>query len=126
VIAGDYQGATGAASTFTPVNILNARMKKGASAAFNFPAENNTAFLVVEGSVIVNNADKVPTDHFGLLENAGEDFSVTAEEDAVVLVLSGQPINEPIAAHGPFVMNSRAELMQAFEDYNNGKFGYLT
>jgi redox-sensitive bicupin YhaK (pirin superfamily) len=51
---------------------------------------------------------------------------VTAEEDAVVLVLSGQPIDEPIAAHGPFVMNSRAELMQAFEDYNNGKFGYLT
>jgi redox-sensitive bicupin YhaK (pirin superfamily) len=87
---------------------------------------NNTALLVVEGSVTVNGADKVATDHFGLFENAGEDFSISAEEDAVVLVLSGQPIDEPIAAHGPFVMNSRAELMQAFEDYNNGKFGYLT
>ena len=116
----------GSASTFTPINILNARMKKGASASFSFAAENNTALLVVEGSVTVNDADKVPTDNFGLFENVGEDFSVTTEEDAVVLVLSGQPIDEPIAAHGPFVMNSRAELMQAFEDYNNGKFGYLT
>jgi redox-sensitive bicupin YhaK (pirin superfamily) len=126
VVAGDYQGATGAASTFTPVTILNARMRKGDNAAFRFPAEHNTALLVVEGHVTVNGADMVPTDHFGLFENAGEDFTVTAEDDAVVLVLSGQPIDEPIAAHGPFVMNSRAELVQAFEDYNNGKFGYLT
>ena len=126
VIAGRYQDASGAASTFTPVHIMNARMRKGASADFSFPAVNNTALLVVEGSVTVNSADKVATDHFGLFENAGEDFSISADEDAVVLVLSGQPIDEPIAAHGPFVMNSRAELVQAFEDYNNGKFGYLT
>ena len=126
VIAGSYQDAMGAASTFTPVTILNARMRKGDNAAFRFAAAHNTALLVVEGHVTVNGADTVPTDHFGLFENAGEDFTLAAEDDAVVLVLSGQPIDEPIAAHGPFVMNSRAELMQAFEDYNNGKFGYLT
>lgn len=126
VIAGSYQDAMGAASTFTPVTILNARMRKGDNAAFRFAAAHNTALLVVEGQVKVNGADTVPTDHFGLFENTGENFTITAEDDAVVLVLSGQPIDEPIAAHGPFVMNSRAELVQAFEDYNNGKFGYLT
>ena len=70
VIAGSYAGVMGSASTFTPINILNARMKKGASASFSFAAKNNTALLVVEGSVTVNDADKVPTDHFGLFENA--------------------------------------------------------
>ena len=60
-----------------------------------------------------------------MFENKGEAFSIHAPENAVVLVLSGEPILEPIAAHGPFVMNTREELMQAFQDFNEGKFGYL-
>ena len=59
------------------------------------------------------------------MANDGEDFSITATDDAVVLILSGEPINEPIAAHGPFVMNTKQELIQAFDDFNKGKFGYL-
>jgi hypothetical protein len=64
-------------------------------------------------------------DHFALLANAGEIFSVKATEDSIVLILSGDPLNEPIASHGPFVMNTRQEIMQAFEDYEQGKFGVL-
>ena len=125
VIAGEYKGVTGRASTFTPLHLFNARLKKGATARFNFPANFNTALLVIEGSIKVNGTEEVPTDHFVLMANDGEEFSIEAGEDAVVLILSGEPINEPIAAHGPFVMNTRQELLQAFDDFNKGKFGYL-
>jgi redox-sensitive bicupin YhaK (pirin superfamily) len=125
VIAGEYKGVKGAASTFTPMHILNARLKKGAKTKFDIPANFNTGLVIVEGSILVNDSEKAPTDHFVLMANDGESFSFEAIEDAVVLIVSGEPINEPIAAHGPFVMNTRAELMQAFDDFNNGKFGYL-
>lgn len=125
VIAGEYQNLKGPASTFTPVNMQNAKLNKGGKAAFTFPANFNTALLVIEGSVKVNDTEIVPTDHFVLFENKGEDFTVEALENAIVLVLSGEPINEPIFAHGPFVMNTREEIVQAFDDVNLGKFGYL-
>ena len=125
VIAGEYKGVKGSASTFTPLHLFNAKLKKGAVARFNFPANLNTALLVIEGSIKVNDTEEAPTDHFVLLANDGEEFSIEAGEDTVVLVLSGEPINEPIAAHGPFVMNTRQELLQAFDDFNKGKFGYL-
>lgn len=124
VIAGHYAGVQGAADTFTPIHLLNVKLKKGMRADFSFPAAYNTAALVLEETVTVNQT-AVPTNGFVLFENQGEDFDVEATEDAVVLILSGEPINEPIAAHGPFVMNTREELLQAFNDYNEGKFGYL-
>ena len=125
VIAGDYKEVAGAASTFSPVNMLNVKLSKGATADFSFPAHYNTAVLVIEGNVLVNNTDEAPTDHFVLMENDGETFRVTAQDDAIVLVLSGEPLNEPIVAYGPFVMNTREEIVQAFEDVRAGKFGYL-
>lgn len=125
VIAGNYKGVAGAASTFSPMNMLNVKLSKGATADFSFPAHYNTAVLVIEGNVLVNNTDEAPTDHFVLMENDGETFSVTAQEDAIVLVLSGEPLNEPIVAYGPFVMNTREEIAQAFEDVRAGKFGHL-
>src|SRR5690606_39086765 len=125
VIAGKYNGTQGAAHTFTPIHVQNAKLNAGGKASFNFPANYNTAALVVEGKIIVNDAETVPTDHFVLFENKGEEFSIEALEKSVVLILSGEPIREPIAAHGPFVMNSREEILEAFNDYNTGKFGYL-
>lgn len=125
VISGDYQGIKGAASTFTPVHLFNARLNKGAKATFSFPETYNTALLVVEGSIAVNGEATVATDHLALLANDGRDFTVEASENAVVLVLSGEPIHEPIATYGPFVMNTKAEIVQAVEDFNMGKFGYL-
>lgn len=75
--------------------------------------------------MIINGQEKAPTDHLALMANDGEFFEVEAENDALVLIMSGEPIQEPIAAQGPFVMNTREELMQAFNDFNIGKFGYL-
>jgi redox-sensitive bicupin YhaK (pirin superfamily) len=124
IIAGEYQGAKGPASTFTPVQLQNARLKKGAVVPFSFPAEYNTALIVIEGTVKVNGED-VKTDNFVLFQNSGEEFTVEATEDAVVLVLSGEPIDEPIAAYGPFVMNTEAEIREAIYDLNVGKFGFL-
>ncbi len=125
VIAGDYKMSKGTASTFTPVNLLNAKMNEKGKAIFNFPANYNTALLVVEGKIKVNEEEIVPTDHFVLFQNEGEEFTVEALERSVVLILSGEPLNEPIAAHGPFVMNTREQILEAFNDYNTGKFGYL-
>jgi len=125
VIAGRYNDVEGAASTFTPINLFNVKLKAAAKTGFSFPANYNTALLVVEGAIKINGREDVPADHFALFENDGEDFIIEAATDAVVLILSGEPIKEPIAAHGPFVMNTKAELIQAFDDYNRGKFGYL-
>ena len=125
VIAGEYNGTIGTATTFSPVNLFNAKLNKNAVATFNFPANYNSALLVVEGSIKVNDSENVPTDNFLLFANEGEEFTIEASEDSVILILSGEPINEPIVAHGPFVMNTQEEIIQAFNDVNVGKFGYL-
>jgi len=125
VIAGAYKNVKGVASTFTPIHMLNAKLNKGGKAEFQFPANYNTVLLVLEGEIVVNGNEKTPTDHLALMANDGEVFEIEASDNAVVLVLSGEPIDEPIAAHGPFVMNTKEELKEAFNDFNNGKFGYL-
>lgn len=125
VIAGSYKDVQGVASTFTPLHMMNAKLNKGGKIDFDFPAHYNTVLLVLEGSIVINGSEKTPTNHLALMANDGENFTIDASEDSVVLVLSGAPIDEPIAAHGPFVMNTKEELMEAFNDFNNGKFGYL-
>jgi quercetin 2,3-dioxygenase len=124
IISGNYAGVQGKASTFTPVHLMNAKLNAGGIADFSFPAQFNTALVIIEGSVKVNH-QAVSANHFVLFETEGEDFKIEATTDAIVLVLSGEPIHEPIAAHGPFVMNTRAELVEAFDEFQNGKFGYL-
>lgn len=125
IIAGNYQDQKGPASTFSPINMMNAKLKAGGKADFSFPSHFNTVALVIEGSITINGTEKVATDHLALFENIGEDFTIEASEDAVVLILSGEPLNEPIYSHGPFVMNTKEEIMQAFTDFNTGKFGFL-
>jgi redox-sensitive bicupin YhaK (pirin superfamily) len=125
IIAGEYQGIKGPANTFTPISMLNVKLNFNGEAEFNFPAHFNTALLVVEGEILVNEDAMVPVNHFVLMENKGEEFKIKSLQNSTILVLSGEPINEPIAAHGPFVMNTREELVLAFQDFQNGKFGYL-
>ncbi|WP_028891958.1 pirin family protein [Tenacibaculum sp. 47A_GOM-205m] len=125
VIAGEYKGNKGPASTFSPVNMFNVRLKKGAKTQLTFLEHYTTSILAIEGSVKINEAENVLQDHFALLANDGDTFTLEALEDTVVLVLSGEPLNEPIAAYGPFVMNTQEELVEAFKDFNTGKFGYL-
>jgi len=126
VIAGTFNGLDGIASTFTPIHLFNAHLQAGGKTVFSFPANYTTCLIVVEGEIKVNDSDEwVNQDHFVLFENEGENFQIEANEKSIVLILSGEPIHEPIAAHGPFVMNTRQEIMQAFHDFEAGKFGVL-
>jgi len=122
VIAGEYQGVKGPATTFTPIHMSNLKAKAGAQVTYEFPTTYNTLLLVLEGSIKVNGSD-VQQDHVAVMAHDGEQFTVEVTEDAVVLVLAGLPIKEPIAHYGPFVMNTQEELLQAFDDFNTGKFG---
>jgi quercetin 2,3-dioxygenase len=125
VIAGNYQDTHGAASTFSPIELYNLQLSSGGKIQLHFPAEYNTGLLVIEGSVLINQTENAAQDHFALFENVGTDIILEASTDARVLVLSGEPINEPIASYGPFLMNSQEEIRQAVIDFNSGKFGYL-
>ena len=124
VVAGEYNGVKGPASTFTPIHLFNARIKKDAQLTLSFPKEYNTGLLIIEGNVKVNGIN-AHADHFVLLKNDGEEFTIDATENSIILVLSGEPINEPIVAYGPFVMNTWEEIEQAVNDVNAGKFGVL-
>lgn len=125
LIAGEFNGKKGPASTFTPVNLFNVNLLKGTKAFFSFKKSYNTGMLVIEGEIKINNAETAPENNFILFGHEGEKITIEASENCVVLVLSGEPIEEPIAPYGPFVMNTEAEIRKAFEDYKNGKFGYL-
>ncbi|SJZ31766.1 pirin family protein [Porphyromonas cangingivalis] len=125
VIAGEYQGTAGPATTHSPIYLMNAKLNESGRADFSFPASHNTALLVVRGAIRIGDRD-IDTDTFVKFARNGEDFTIEATRpDTVVLVMSGEPLREPIAAYGPFVMNSKVELLQAFEDFNNGRFGHL-
>lgn len=125
VIAGNFNGTAGPARTFTPIEMYNLKLKGATNLSLSLPAHFNTAFLLIEGNATVNGHD-VPADHFVLFQQDGEDIRVETTSDAVILVLSGEPINEPIAAYGPFLMNQWSEIEQAIHDFNTGKFGVLT
>jgi redox-sensitive bicupin YhaK (pirin superfamily) len=124
LIAGQYGAETGPANTFTPVHLSNAKLKAGAEAHYTFPTSFNSGVLMIEGEAIVN-GEAIPENHFVSFQHDGETIDIKAVQDSIVLVLSGEPINEPIAAHGPFVMNTRDEIIQAFDDFQNGNFGFL-
>lgn len=124
VIAGEFQGVKGPAFTFTPIQMYNLRLQPGANLSFFLPENYNTCILVVEGSATVNDA-AAPADHLVVFKNDGETIDIGTEEDTILLVLSGEPIHEPVMAYGPFLMNTKEELLQAYEDLNQGKFGHL-
>ncbi|MBB2149994.1 pirin family protein [Pedobacter gandavensis] len=125
VIAGEYLDTKGSANTFTPIHVYNLRLNKSGEASFNFPANFNTAFMVIEGEIKVNDREIAKADTLVHFKNEGEQILVTGLQDSIVLILSGAPINEPIAHYGPFLMNKPEEIQQAIADYNQGKFGYL-
>lgn len=125
IIAGNYQHIQGNASTFTPIELYNARLNKGGKANFNFPANFNTGFMVIKGSIIVNSKETITADNFIYFKNEGTEINIEAPENSVVLILSGEPINEPIVQYGPFLMNTEAEINEAISDYNQGRFGYI-
>ncbi|MFW0714756.1 pirin family protein [Pedobacter sp. N23S346] len=125
IIAGDYQGIKGSAQTFSLIHLYNARINKGGKANFSFPENLNTGLMIVEGGIKVNGIENAEVNSFVYFKNNGTEIEIEALENSIVLVLSGEPINEPIAHYGPFLMNTNEEISQAIADYNEGKFGYL-
>ena len=125
IIAGEYKGMKGPASTFSPLNLFNAKLNREAKADFSFKESYNTGILVVEGEIKINNSKTASENSFILFGHDGREILTEALKDSIILVLSGKPINEPIVSYGPFVMNTEAEIKQAYEDYYTGKFGYL-
>ncbi len=124
VYAGEALGAKGPASTFSPMNIYKADIRKGKTVSFSEPADFNTGLLVLSGEVKINGDLIVKSSDFVLFENDGNAFSIEGlEECSEVFVLSGQPLNEPVVAMGPFVMNTEEEILQANIDFRSGKFG---
>lgn len=123
VVAGMFGEVKGPAKTFTPINIYIVDLIKNGSIKINEPGNFNVGMLILDGEIKVN-GESCKVKDFVLLKNEDGEVNIEAvSENAKVFVLSGEPINEPIAAGGPFVMNTRAELLQANEDFNNGKFG---
>jgi hypothetical protein len=125
VIAGDYDGHRGPAHTFTPINVWDIRLNQGHDARFNVPDGHTLAIVVLRGTVQVNGVQVARDAEMVMLDRAGSDVLLEANSDATVLLLSGEPIDEPIVGHGPFVMNSAAEINQAIVDFNNGRFGQM-
>jgi len=125
IIAGEFGGVKGPATTFTPVHLYNLKPKAGERIELNLPAGYTTAVLAIEGSARINGETVLPLNHLALFDREGEDITVEAIEDGVFLLMSGEPLNEPIAQYGPFLMNTQAEIAEAIGDYRQGRFGYL-
>ena len=126
IIAGEFLGAKGPAKTFTPINVWDLRLGRDASLTLDLP-EGHTAMLVVlTGHVTVNSSQKAGEAEMLLLSREGGDVLIDADSDATLLVLTGEPIDEPIVGYGPFVMNSQDEIRQAIDDFNSGRFAEAT
>lgn len=126
VIAGEFRGVAGPAKTFSPVHLYDLRLAAGHRMELDLPEGFNSSLFVLHGQVVVNGAQTVEEVRIGLLGQRGERVVLEAKQDATILVLSGQPIAEPIARYGPFVMNTRDEIIQAVQDYQAGKMGHLS
>jgi len=125
VIAGEYKGQKGAAKTLSPINVWDANLRAGKSAELPLPDGHTTTFLVLSGEVEVNGEKNAVEGDLAIFERSGDSIRVKAITDAKLLVMDGEPFSEPVVGHGPFVMNSRAEIQQAFEDYQLGRMGEL-
>ena len=122
IIAGELLGAKGPARTFTPINVWDVRLNSDADLTLDLPEDHTAMLVVLSGHVTVNDSQQAGEAEVVLLDRDGSGAAVHADGDATLLVLTGEPIDEPIAGYGPFVMNSEAEIKQAIDDFNNGRF----
>lgn len=125
LISGQYRDVKGPASTFSPVNLWDIRLNKGKTQEFKVPEGHTTAIFVLSGKIQFNDGNTLLDAELGLMERSGDTFTLTATEDSKILFLGGEPINEPVVGYGPFVMNTQAEIGEAFKDFQSGKMGRL-
>jgi len=122
VIAGYYQGLKGPANTYTPINLWELRLLAGQTVELDFPENYTTLLFALKGSVKINNSATINDAELAFFERLGKTITLTALKEAMLLVMNGEPIDEPIAGYGPFVMNTQQEIRQAVEDFDAGRF----
>lgn len=125
VIAGNYSGQQGPAATFSELNVWDVRLQSGTEITLSVPEDHSAAIAVLRGAVTANGSREAKDAELVLLERSGSEIRVAAAADSTILVLSGVPIDEPIAGYGPFVMNTRQEIETAMNDFRLGRFGQL-
>jgi redox-sensitive bicupin YhaK (pirin superfamily) len=125
VIAGEFRGTRGPANTFTPVYLWDMRLKAGHTTEVQIPEGYTTAVVVQHGVVQLSGSDPLKTVDLALLTRSGNRLAISVEDDATLLLLAGEPINEPVVAQGPFVMNTREQIVEAIRDYQAGRMGQL-
>jgi len=126
VIAGSFQGRRGPARTFTPIELYDLQLKAGKDISLTMSTEHNTAVFVLQGRASANGSQAAGEAELIVLKRNGSQVTIEAKEDSRLLIMSGKPIEEPIARYGPFVMNTKAELIEAVQDYQAGKMGHLS
>lgn len=122
IIAGELRGAKGPAQTFTPINVWDMHLNRDTDLTLDVPNGHTAMLVVLGGHVIVNGTQEAGEAEMVLLSREGSTVAVHADDEAMLLVLTGEPIDEPIVGYGPFVMNSQAEIKQAIDDFNSGRF----
>lgn len=125
VIAGEFGPATGPAKTFTPVTVLDLRLPAGDKVDIELREGDTALVLVLKGKALMNDAKHAGETDLAVFDRAGSRLSIAAEEDATVLLLAGEPIDEPVVSYGPFVMNTEEEIRQAIDDYRSGRMGRI-
>lgn len=125
VIAGNYEGHQGPAKTFTPLDVWDFQLKANAKVMIPVKEGRRVGLVVLHGELMLDNGASLYDAELAIFDKAGSSLEITATKESVVLLLSGDEIEEPIFGHGPFVMNTREEIMQASIDYMQGKFGKM-
>ena len=126
VIAGTFEGTAGPAHTFTTLNVWDLRLSSDQPFHLAVPNGHNTLLAVLRGTIRINGSETLSAAEVGIFDRNGDHILIDHASDAVALLLSGEPIDEPISGSGPFVMNTAEEIRQAMVDYQNGKMGTMT